>query len=56
MDLDRARGFLLTMARTPGGGGQSLFMTHLSGPERLAAWDEAVRQIRASNGRLPRRP
>jgi predicted Zn-dependent protease len=56
MDLDRARGFLLTMARGPGGAGPSLFMTHLSGPERLAAWDEAVRQIRASNGRLPRRP
>ena len=55
MDLDKARGFLLTMARAPGGTGTSLFMTHLSGPERLAAWDEAVRQIRASNGRLPRR-
>ena len=55
IDLDTARGILVTMARAAGGKESGMLNTHLAGPERLAAWDEAVRQIRASNGRLPRR-
>ena len=54
MDLDKARGFLVTMAR---GDKKETGMldTHPAGPERLAAWDRAVEEIRASNGRLPQR-
>jgi predicted Zn-dependent protease len=55
VDLDKARGMLVTMARGSGGKETGMLNTHLAGPERLAAWDEAVRHIRASNGRLPRR-
>jgi predicted Zn-dependent protease len=55
VDLDKARVFLVTMARVSGDKDSGMMNTQLSGPERLAAWDEAVRQIRASNGALPRR-
>lgn len=55
VDLDKARGILVTMARVQGDKESGMMNTQLSGPERLAAWDEAVRQIRASNGQLPPR-
>ena len=55
VDLDKARGILVTMARVQGDKDSGMMNTQLSGPERLAAWDEAVRQIRASNGQLPPR-
>jgi predicted Zn-dependent protease len=55
VDLEKARGFLVTMARAPSDKETGTLNTHLSGAERLAVWDEAVRQIRASNGQLPRR-
>lgn len=55
IDLDRARGILVTMARDAGGNGTGMLNTHLAGPERLAAGDEAVLQIRATNVRLPQR-
>ncbi|MDP1961020.1 MAG: M48 family metalloprotease [Reyranella sp.] len=56
VDLEKARGMLVTMARVQGDKDSGMMNTQLSGPERLAVWDEAVREIRASNGRLPRRP
>lgn len=55
LDLDRARGFLVTMARASGRRETGMLDTHPAGPERLAAWDEAVVEIRASNGALPQR-
>lgn len=55
VDLDKARGMLVTMARVQGDKDFGMMNTQLSGPERLAVWDEAVREIRASSGRLPRR-
>jgi predicted Zn-dependent protease len=55
VDLDKARGMLMTMARVQGDKDSGTMSTQLMGPERLAVWDEAVREIRASNGRLPRR-
>lgn len=55
VDLEKARGMLVTMARVQGDKDSGMMNTQLSGPERLAAWDEAVRQIRASNGQLPPR-
>jgi predicted Zn-dependent protease len=56
VDLDKARGMLMTMARVQGDKNSGMLNTQLMGPERLAVWDEAVREIRASNGRLPRQP
>ena len=53
VDLDKARGMLVTMARIAGDKDTGMMNTTLTGAERLAAWDEAVRQIRASNGQLP---
>jgi hypothetical protein len=32
-----------------------LLDTHPAGPERIAGWDRAVAEIRATNGRLPPR-
>jgi predicted Zn-dependent protease len=55
VDLDKARGFLVTMARASGQKKTGMLDTHPAGPERIAGWDQAVQQIRASNGRLPPR-
>ncbi len=55
VDLDRARGFLVTMARASGRRETGMLDTHPAGPERIAGWDQAVKEIRASNGRLPQR-
>lgn len=55
VDLDKARGLLVTMARASGRKDTGMLDTHPAGPERIAGWDEAVAEIRASNGRLPRR-
>lgn len=55
VDLDRARGMLVTLARATGRRDTGLLDTHPAGPERLAAWDQAVAQIRASKGALPAR-
>lgn len=55
IDLDKARGLLVTMARMSGRTETSMFDSHPVGPDRLAAWDRAVAEIRASGGRLPPR-
>ena len=55
VDLDKARGFLVKMARSSGQAETGLLDTHPAGPERIAAWDRAVLDIRAANGRLPER-
>jgi Zn-dependent protease with chaperone function len=55
VDLDRARGLLVTMARASARRETGLLDTHPAGPERLAAWDRAVADIRHRNGRLPER-
>jgi predicted Zn-dependent protease len=55
VDLDKARGFLVTMARASGRKETGMLDTHPAGPERIAGWDQAVAEIRASNGRLPPR-
>ena len=55
VDLDKARGFLVTMARASGKRETGMLDTHPAGPERIAGWDRAVAEIRAANGRLPRR-
>lgn len=55
VDLDKARGFLVTLARASGRKETGMLDTHPAGPERLAAWDQAVAEVKASNGRLPQR-
>lgn len=55
VDLDKARGFLLTMARASGRKETGMLDSHPAGPERIAGWDRAVEEIRMSNGRLPQR-
>ena len=55
VDLDKARGFLVTTARASGQRETGLLDTHPAGPERIAGWDRAVAEIRAANGRLPPR-
>jgi predicted Zn-dependent protease len=55
VDLDKARGFLVKMAKADGHTETGLLDTHPAGPERIAAWDRAVQEIRASNGQLPKR-
>ena len=55
VDLDKARGVLLTMARMSARNETNILDSHPIGPDRLAAWDRAVAEIRASNGRLPPR-
>ena len=55
IDLDKARGLLVTMARGSGRMETTFLDSHPAGPERVAAWDRAVAEIRASNGRLPQR-
>jgi predicted Zn-dependent protease len=55
IDLDKARGFLVTMARASGRKETGMLDSHPAGPERVAGWDRAVAEIRANNGRLPQR-
>ncbi|MFO1160411.1 MAG: M48 family metalloprotease [Reyranellaceae bacterium] len=55
VDLDNARGFLVTMAKASGQKETGMLDTHPAGPERIASWDRAVEEIKASNGRLPQR-
>ncbi len=55
IDLDKARGFLVTMARASGRKETGMLDTHPAGPERIAGWDRAVAEIRSSNGGLPQR-
>lgn len=55
LDLDRARAFLVTLARASGRKETGMLDSHPAGPERLAAWDKAVVEIRASGGALPKR-
>ena len=55
VDLDQARGLLVTMARASGRRDTGMLDTHPAGPERLAAWDRAVAEIRAAKGALPAR-
>ncbi len=55
VDLDKARGFLVKMAKASGQRETGMLDSHPAGPERLAAWDKAVAEIRASNGALPQR-
>jgi predicted Zn-dependent protease len=55
VDLDKARGLLVTLARMSRQMQTGILDTHPAGPERIAGWDRAVAEIRASNGRLPRR-
>lgn len=55
VDLDKARGFLVTTARASGRKETGMLDTHPAGPERIAGWDRAVAEIRAANGRLPPR-
>lgn len=55
LDLGKARGFLVTMARVSGRMETGLFDSHPAGPERIAGWDEAMRDLARSNGALPPR-
>jgi predicted Zn-dependent protease len=55
LDLDKARNFLVTLARASGRKETGMLDSHPAGPERLAAWDKAVAEIRASGGALPKR-
>ena len=55
VDLDKARALYLTMARSSERNETNILDSHPIGPDRLAAWDRAVAEIRASNGRLPPR-
>lgn len=55
VDLDKARGVYLVMARSSQRNETNILDSHPIGPDRLAAWDRAVAEIRASNGRLPPR-
>jgi predicted Zn-dependent protease len=49
-DLDRARGLLLTMARLSRQRETGLLDTHPAGPERLAAFDRSVVELRGGRG------
>jgi predicted Zn-dependent protease len=55
IDLDKARSFLVSMARASGRKETGMLDSHPAGPERIAGWDQAVAEIRATNGRLPQR-
>ncbi|WP_147149346.1 M48 family metallopeptidase [Reyranella soli] len=55
IDLDKARGLLLSMAAGSQQMATAFLDTHPAGPERVAAWDRAVAEIRAARGRLPPR-
>lgn len=52
IDPANARGFL---ARASGRKETGMLDSHPAGPERVAGWDQAVAEIRATNGRLPQR-
>jgi predicted Zn-dependent protease len=55
IDLDRARGNLLAIARLDGRRQSSMMDSHPVGAERVALYDRAVAEVRASNGALPPR-
>jgi predicted Zn-dependent protease len=55
LDLDKARGLLVTMASGSGRMETTFLDSHPAGPERVAAWDRAVAEIRGSKGRVPPR-
>lgn len=55
LDLDKARVLVVSMAADSGSMRTTFLDTHPAGPERVAGWDRAVAEIRASNGRLPPR-
>jgi len=52
-DVAAARPFLLTMARASRRRETGLFDSHPAGPERLAAFDATLAELRASGGRIP---
>ncbi|MFC4166721.1 M48 family metalloprotease [Teichococcus aestuarii] len=55
-DIGEARDMLLTLARLSGRTETSRLSTHPAGPDRIASFDGAVEELRASNWRLaPRR-
>jgi predicted Zn-dependent protease len=55
VDLDKARGMLVTLARASGRRDTGMLDSHPAGPDRIASWDRAVAEIRASQGALPAR-
>lgn len=55
VDLEKSRGLLVGMARLSSRTESTMFDSHPVGPERLAAWDRAVAEVRASGGSLPPR-
>lgn len=55
IDLDKARGLLVSMASRSRRTETTFLDTHPAGPERVAAWDRAAAEIRASGGRVPPR-
>ena len=55
VNLDKARGMLVTLARFSRQEETGLLDTHPAGPERLAGWDRAVAEIRESYGAMPKR-
>jgi len=55
-DLDQAQGIWTKLAASGGGKATAgLLDTHPAGPERLAAWEAAQREIATSPGSLPKR-
>ena len=55
VDLDKARAVMLSLARASGKRESGTFDSHPMGAERLAGFDRAVAEVRASNGALPPR-
>src|SRR5262249_9642911 len=55
VDLDKARGFLVKLSRASRHKETGMLDTHPAGPDRIAGGDQAVQQLRASNGQLPAR-
>src|SRR5262249_61768804 len=53
VDLDKARGVLVKIARLSGDRETGLLDTHPVGPERIAGWDTPLHQIPAPNAPLP---
>jgi predicted Zn-dependent protease len=53
-NLDGARGMLVKLGRLGGRTTSSVLDTHPAGPERVAAWDLATREIR-SGSPMPRK-
>ena len=54
-DLDKARNVMITLARMGGKRQAGALDSHPMGAERLAGFDRAVAEVRASNGQLPPR-